>query len=128
MVPEDWEQPYTFNQIYVYGRMKMGNLWDWKNKSRFASWCKSHPPIFTAATGHGGVTITTSESGYEQDNKEIKLTPELGEKLLKGYYYNTGESLNAADFLDCPPTPNTSHVMETEDFPHELFENPSNTF
>jgi hypothetical protein len=121
MRPEHWEVPYMFVQFYVYGRMKLGDMWDWRNKSRFASWCKAHPPIFHAGNSHGGVTVSVSESGYDADNREIVMTPAMGAELLKGYYTASQEQVTM-DFLDCPPTPKTGYLMENEDFPHELFE------
>ena len=119
-VPEDYEQPYTFNQIFVYGQIQVGNMWSGGSPTRFASWCKCHPSIFVAGATHGGVSVAVSENGYTSDNKPIPLTPEMGAKMLKGYVTSDGKDVNL-DFLDCPPTPNTAAVMETEEFPTELF-------
>jgi hypothetical protein len=119
-VPEDYEQPYTFNQFFVYGQIQVGNMWSGGSPTRFASWCKCHPSIFVAGATHGGVTVAVSENGYASDNKPIPLTQEMGAKMLKGYVTSDGKDVNL-DFLDCPPTPNTAAVMDSEEFPTELF-------
>ena len=115
--PEDWEQPWAFNQFYVYSRMTPANLW---NNERFPAWCKTHAPVFTAALGHGGVTHSVSETGFASDNAEIPLTTEVGEKIIKGFIYRSGAPVKLAEMLDAPPTPKTQSAM-MEDFPHEIF-------
>jgi len=124
-LPLPYEKPYMFNQIYVYARMNIGNMWDDKRPTRFPAWCKSHPPVFTAICGQGGVTTISSEGGYEADNRETPMSLQMATTLLSGFHDRTGKAVTPEDigFLDCPPTPNTTHAMESEDFPIELFSN-----
>lgn len=119
-VPEPYEVPYTFNQIFVYGKIQVGNMWSGGSPTRFASWCKCHPSIFVAGATHGGVSVAVSEKGYAADNREVQLTPAETQKILRDFVTSTGDKVSL-DHLDCPPTPNTAAVMETEDFPTELF-------